>query len=319
MHYPTTAHSVVESAQVSARSSGGSTGEILLEANGVVICAEAFGNPSDPALLLIQGACASMIRWDNEFCERLAEPGRYVIRFDNRDVGRSTTYPPGEPPYDLYDMADDAVGVLDAFGIERAHLLGASSGGMISQIIGIRYPARVLTLTLCISTPGVPDAAHAVNGTSGTSSELPSPTAALLVKVRALAAVDWTDDAAAKEAAVMEAHAMAGSRFPVDETAVRAYAAVEYARQGNVLSFRLNTPIAETRTSPWRSGLPSINAPTLVIHGTEDPVLPYPHGVTLAAEIGGATLLTIEGMGHELPREAWDEMLPAIATHTERS
>jgi pimeloyl-ACP methyl ester carboxylesterase len=310
----------VEAAQESALREGGPTPELLLEVNDATICAQAFGRPEDPALLLVQGACASMIRWEDDFCEQLVEAGRYVIRFDNRDVGRSTAYTPGEPPYDLNDLADDAVGLLDAFGIQRAHFVGASSGGMIAQLVGIRHPSRVLTLTLCISTPGVPAAAHAVNGSEGERAEdLPSPSVWLLEQVRALAAVDWTDEAAAVEAAVAEARAMAGSRFPVDEACVRAWAPREYGRQNDVLSFRLNTPIAETRTPPWRNGLRRIAAPTLVVHGTEDPVLPHPHGVALAEEIPGASLLTVDGMGHELPRGAWPQIVPAIVAHTERS
>ena len=253
-----------------------------------------------------------------DFCAQLADAGRYVIRFDNRDVGRSTDFAPGEPPYDLYDMADDAVGLLDACGIEQAHFVGASSGGMISQLVGVRHPSRVETLTLCISTPGVPEAAHAVDGSEGkvARDDLPSPSPSLLDQVRQLAGVDWADPTAAVGAAVVEARAMAGSRFPVDEAAVRAWAPVEYGRQRNVLSFRLNTPIAETRTAPWRGSLGDIKAPTLVIHGREDPVLPYPHGVALAKEIPGATLLTIEGMGHELPRGAWPQIVPAIVGHS---
>jgi pimeloyl-ACP methyl ester carboxylesterase len=233
-------------------------------------------------------------------------------------VGRSTAYPPRDPPYTLEDLADDAVGVLDAFGIEQAHIVGASSGGMIAQLVAIRHPSRVLTLTLCISTPEVPDAAHAVKGTegSGTGSDLPPPSSALLDEVRVLANVDWSDRTAAMDAFVMEAHAMAGSRFPVDEAAVRAWAPMEYDRQSNILSFRYNTPIAETRTPAWRHLLKDVKAPTLVIHGTDDPVLPYPHGVTLANEIPGARLLTLEGVGHELPRGCWPELVPAILAHT---
>jgi pimeloyl-ACP methyl ester carboxylesterase len=141
----------------------------------------------------------------------------------------------------------------------------------------------------------------------------------MLEQVRTWATVDWTDEAAATEAFVVEARAMAGSRYRVDEAEVRAWAPVEYNRQNNILSFRLNTPIAETRTPAWRGGLGDIKAPTLVIHGSEDPVLPYPHAVALADEIPGATLLTMEGMGHELPRGAWPEIIPAIVAHTEGS
>jgi pimeloyl-ACP methyl ester carboxylesterase len=128
--------------------------------------------------------------------------------------------------------------------------------------------------------------------------------------------VDWRDRAAAVEAFVMGARAMAGSRFPVDEAAVHAWAPLEHAWQKNILSFRLDTPIAETRTPPWRRRLKKIKAPTLVIHGTDDPVLPYPNGVALAREIPGARLLTLQGVDHELPRDCWPEMLPAILAHT---
>jgi pimeloyl-ACP methyl ester carboxylesterase len=287
-----------------------STGEFLVRVGGVEICVEALGERADPPLLLIQGACASMIRWEDEFCRALVDGGRYVIRYDNRDVGRSTAYPPGKPPYDLEDLAEDAVGVLEALGIASAHVAGASSGGMIGQLVAIRYPKRVRTLTLLISTPMVPDAA------TPTVSDLPAPAAELIEKVKALAGVNWQDPHAAVEAFVAEAHAMAGTGFPVDEAAVRAWAPREYARQKNILSFRYNTPIAETKTAAWRHRLKEIAAPTLVVHGTDDPVLPYAHGVALSREIPGARLVTIDGMGHELPREAWPRIVDAVLGHT---
>jgi pimeloyl-ACP methyl ester carboxylesterase len=286
-----------------------STGEFLVKVGDVEICVEALGDRADAPLLLVQGACASMIRWEDGFCERLVAGGRYVIRYDNRDVGRSTAYPPGKPPYDLEDLAEDAVGVLEALGIASAHIVGASSGGMIGQLVAIRYPKRVRTLTLLISTPMVPDAAKAV-------SDLPAPTVALIEKVKALASVNWQDPQAAVEAFVAEAHAMAGSKFPVDEPAVRAWAPRECARQKNIMSFRYNTPIAETKTAAWRHRLKEIYAPTLVVHGTDDPVLPYPHGVALSREIPSASLVTIDGMGHELPRGAWPRIVDAILGHT---
>ncbi|HVQ35568.1 MAG TPA: alpha/beta hydrolase [Candidatus Bathyarchaeia archaeon] len=295
-----------------------STGEFVVKVGGVEICVEALGDRADAPVLLIQGACASMLRWEEGFCERLVAGGRYVIRYDNRDVGRSTAYPPGNPPYDLEDLAEDAVGVLEALGIASAHVAGASSGGMIGQLVAIRYPKRVRTLTLLISTPTVPDAAKAVESAAATPtvSDLPAPSAALIEKVKALASVDWRDPHAAVEAFVAEAHAMAGTGFPVDDSEVRAWAPREYARQKNILSFRYNTPIAETKTAAWRHRLAEIQAPTLVVHGTDDPVLPYAHGVALSREIPQAKLLTIEGMGHELPRGAWPRIVGAILEHT---
>jgi pimeloyl-ACP methyl ester carboxylesterase len=298
---------------------GHRTGEQLAMIDGVQICTEAFGDRRHPALLLIPGACASMIAWDDEFCWRLANAGRYVIRFDIRDQGPSSSYPPGEPSYDLNDLADDAVGVLNYHGVERAHLLGASSGGMIAQLTAIRHPSRVLTLMPMSSTPDVPDAAHASAGTTGaTTSELPPPTAPVFELIRQLATVDWSDLSACIEAAVVEARTLsATTRFPLNETAHREYAHREYSRQRNILSFRFNTPIAETRTLPWRAHLAKITAPTLVIHGTEDPVLPYPHGVAISNEIPGAKLLTLDGVGHAVaPPGIWPVLIPAILQHT---
>ena len=139
-----------------------STGEFLVRVGDVEICVEALGDRADTPVLLIQGARASMTSWDDELCRALVDGGRYVIRYDNRDAGRSTAYPPGGPPYDLEDLAEDAVGVLEALGIASAHVVSAASGGMIGQLVAMRYPKRVRTLTLIISTPLAPDAAKAV-------------------------------------------------------------------------------------------------------------------------------------------------------------
>ena len=126
--------------------------ERIVQANSVDICTESFGDPSDPALLLIMGAMASMLWWPEGLCRRLAERGRFVIRYDNRDTGRSVTYEPGRPGYTLDDLTDDAAGVLDAYEVERAHLIGMSLGGMIAQLAALQHPARVATLTLIASS-----------------------------------------------------------------------------------------------------------------------------------------------------------------------
>ncbi len=131
--------------------------ENSITANGITLCTEAFGNPGTPAILLIMGACVSMLGWDDRFCRRLADGGRYVIRYDNRDTGRSVTCEPGKPQYTLQDMADDAVGVLDAYRLGRAHLVGMSLGGIIAQLVAIRRPERPATLTLIASTPHGPE------------------------------------------------------------------------------------------------------------------------------------------------------------------
>lgn len=256
-----------------------------------------------------------MIRYPVDLCTRLASGGRYVIRYDPRDIGRSTAFPPGRPPYDLRDLADDLVTLLDAYGIEKAHLAGASSGGMIVQHTAFRNPERVHSLVLLISSPEVPAVAHAVDETtSGKSASQPDD--AFLEKVRKLANVNWLNRDEALRAFVDEAHLMAGGAFPVDEAEVVAWAPLEYDRQRNIFSFRYNTPIAETKTPAWRSSLPRITAPTLVIHGTKDPVLPFANAVAMAREIPGARLISIEGMGHELPSGAWPVIVPAILEHT---
>src|SRR5215468_290993 len=124
-----------------------SHGEQFLAVNGVELCAETFGSPADPAILLIHGACASMLWWEAGLCEQIAARGRFVIRYDNRDTGRSTSYPPGRPGYSLTDLAADALGILDALGIERAHVVCRSMAGGIGLIIGADHPARAASLT----------------------------------------------------------------------------------------------------------------------------------------------------------------------------
>lgn len=291
--------------------------EQMIAANGIEICTQAIGDPANAPILLVQGACVSMIRWEDDFCARLAEGGRYVIRFDNRDTGRSTCFEPGKPQYDMEDMARDAVGVLDAYGLERAHIVGASSGGMIGQLMAIHHPERVLTLTPAISTPD-PTAILAANYGHGdtVTTDLPKPWPAMSELVQALAKIDWLDEASAIEGIVTEARFLIGSRYPLDEAAVRVLAVREVQRARNILCMRFNTPLAETRTRPWRHRLGEISVPTLVVHGTEDALLPYGHGLALAAEIPGARLLTMAGVGHYLPPQIWDEVVPAIVAHT---
>jgi pimeloyl-ACP methyl ester carboxylesterase len=145
-----------------------------------------------------------------------------------------------------------------------------------------------------------------------------APGDSFLERVERLAKVDWKVRDEALQAFVDEAHLVAGSRFPVDEAEVKSWAPLEYDRQRDILSFRYNFPIAETRTPAWRSALPQITAPTLVVHGTEDPVLPHANAVAMTREIPGARLVTIEGMGHELPRAAWPVILAAMREHAAR-
>ncbi len=288
--------------------------EKIVKANDVDICTQAFGDPSDPTILLVMGATASMLRWPDEFCERLAAGGRHVIRYDNRDTGRSTTYEVGTVPYTVEDMADDAIGVLDAYGVDKAHIIGASMGGMITQHVALRHPDRVLTITPIMTTPDPSGIAVAVAGGDATST-LPAPSEEFMTKMMSSLMLDWTDEDAVVENGVQTWELLAGSAHPFDADAAREITIAEMKRASNYRSNQ-NHVLAIANTPPWRQRLPEITAPTLVIHGTEDPILPYPHGVAVAEEIPGAKLLTMQGVGHEIPQGEWDVVVPAVLEHT---
>ena len=289
--------------------------EKMVKANGVDICTEEFGDPSDPTILLVMGATASMLRWPVAFCERLAAGGRHVIRYDNRDTGRSTTYDVGTVPYTVEDMADDAIGVLDAYGVEQAHIVGASMGGMITQQIALRHPDRVLTITPIMTTPDPSGVASAAAGGDGAGSPLPLPSEEFMTKVMAGLTLDWTDEEAVIANGIAMNEALTGSRHPFDADEARDLVVGEMKRASNYRSNQ-NHVLAIANTPAWRQRLGEIAAPTLVIHGTEDPILPFPHGEAVAAEIPGAKLLPMEGVGHEIPLGEWDIVVPAILEHT---
>jgi len=276
--------------------------EHSITANGVTLCTEAFGDPGNPAVLLIMGACVSMLGWDDRFCRLLVGVGRYVIRYDNRDTGRSVTYELGKPPYTLEDMADDAVGVLDAYRLEKAHLVGMSLGGMIAQLVAIRQPERLATLTLIASSPHGPE-----------DPDLPPTAEKVRSYFASVGGVDWSNQASVVDFMVRGARVVAGRTRPFDEAAVRSLVVREMERASNYTSRGNHALISAER---WRGRLREIRVPTLVIHGTDDPVLPHGHGAALANEIPGAGLLTIEGMGHELHAADWDAIVKAILRHT---
>lgn len=286
--------------------------EKIIEANGVDICTQEFGEASDPAILLVMGATASMLRWPEAFCERLAAGGRHVIRYDNRDTGRSTTYDPGTVPYTIEDMADDAVGVLDAYDIDKAHIVGASMGGMITQQIALRHPDRALTITPIMTSPGTSVVGAMFGEDAGA---LPGPDPKVIEAMAAGLGVDPTDEDAVIANAVAVNEVLAGSKHPFDEEEGREFVVSEMKRARNYRASQ-NHILAITNTPPWRDRLGQITAPTLVIHGTEDPILPFPHGEAVANEIPGAKILAMEGVGHEIPEGEWDVVVPAILEHT---
>jgi pimeloyl-ACP methyl ester carboxylesterase len=268
------------------------------------LCVETFGDPTDPAVLLVMGAAASMDRWEEPFCERLAAAGRYVIRYDHRDTGGSTTYPPGRPGYTGDDLVGDALAILDDLGVGRAHLVGMSMGGGIVQRIAMDHPGRALSITLMSTSPA---------GSGG--SELPP----MSDELRAVfdgdgpPEPDWSDREAAIGYLLDAERPYAGARG-VDEPAMRSLLGRVYDRSASMASGNNHFVLDGSDTA--RERLAGIRAPALVIHGTDDPLFPPAHGEALAREIAGARLLLIEGLGHEFPAWAWDDVLPALVEIT---
>jgi pimeloyl-ACP methyl ester carboxylesterase len=278
--------------------------ERMIEANGVELCTESFGDRADPPILLVMGVGASMLWWDERFCGMLAEAGRFVIRYDHRDTGRSVTYEPGRPVYTGGDMAADAVGVLDAYGVPAAHIVGVSAGGAFAQILALDVPDRVLSLVLISSSPATPG-----------ERDLPSPTETFGDFV-STARVDWSDAESVIEYLVGYTRMLAGNR-PFDESEQREFVRRDVERANNIAALQNHDVLPDDERS--YGPLASINAPTLVIHGTADPLFPPRHGEALASEIPGATLQLLEGAGHGVDRADWDVIVPAIVRHTDPS
>jgi pimeloyl-ACP methyl ester carboxylesterase len=279
--------------------------DTIVHANGVPLCVETFGTADDEAILLIMGAAASMDWWEDEFCERLAAGGRFVIRYDHRDTGRSITYEPGAPGYTGPDLVEDAVGVLDALDVPRAHLVGMSMGGALAQVAALDHPDRVMSLTLISTSPAGPHEA-----------DLPGMPDEAIATFQALTEPDdWSDRRAVVDYLADQARACASRSRPFDEQAARELCERVVDRTINIASTSKNHHLAEGG-GRWRERLGELDFPTLVIHGTEDPVMPLGHGVALAREIPAARLLSLEHTGHELPRPVWDVVVPAILEHT---
>ncbi len=284
--------------------------------NNIELEYDTFGDPTSKPLLLVMGLGAQMIFWLEEFCEQLVNQGFYVIRFDNRDVGLSTKIEKaGVPnvigaitaaqkgeqvksPYSLEDMADDAMGVLDALNIDKAHICGASMGGMIVQLITIRHPNRVLSLTSIMSSTGNP--------------ELPQAKPEVL---QLLFKPAPTEREAYIEESVKRRLILYGSGFTMDEDLARKLAGQAFDRcfypQGMMRQL-----MAIIANGNRKSALAAIKLPTLVIHGGDDPLVPVEGGKDTAEAIHGSELIIIDGMGHSLPPETWTQITEAITENS---
>ena len=268
------------------------------------IVSEAFGDPANPPLLLIMGSMASMLWWPEALCRKLADGGLFVIRYDNRDTGRSTKYPPGEPPYTFDDMADDAMRVLDDHGVGKAHVVGMSMGGMIAQLVALKHPSRVASLTVISSSPLGIDTSH-----------LPQTSDAYIKHSADGAKVDWSDRGQVVDFMVKDTLAIASTVHPFDETGMRTFIEQDYDRSGGLLSATNHFMVKGGEA--WKGRLREMTAPLLVIHGTTDPIFPVEHGDALTETVAGAKILRIEGGGHELHPDDWAVMVAAIVDHAQ--
>jgi pimeloyl-ACP methyl ester carboxylesterase len=263
--------------------------------DGARLCVEAIGEHDAPAVLLIGGSGASMDWWDDELCDELAAAGRRVVRYDHRDTGRSTTYARGAPGYTGADLAADAIAILDALRIDRAHLVGVSMGGGLAQRIALDHRDRVISLTL-IATSAIERGDEELPGIAprlreAFAAERPEP--------------DWNDRDAVVEHLVETFRPYFGTAT-LDERRLRARAERVVDRSDDIATSLTNHDVLEEgEPTPHRlSDLTGV--PTLVLHGTDDPLFPPAHGRALAKAIPGAKLVELEGMGHEVPPpDAW--------------
>ncbi|WP_194819901.1 alpha/beta fold hydrolase [Nocardia sp. XZ_19_385] len=278
----------------------------ILELDGLELAIERCGPRGAPALLLIAGGAQSMDWWTPEFCDRLGAGELQVIRYDHRDTGQSSASEPGRPDYTGDDLAADPLRILDALGIDKAHLVGMSMGGGIAQNIAVRAPERVLTLTLIETSPA-----------GGDGSPLPPPTRQVAASwEQPEPEIDWADESAVIDYRVEVERPYIGT-LGFDEDRVRALATLEVRRSRNMASSMTNHFLAAPGTAVDPA---EIRVPTLVLHSADDPMFPLPHGEALARMIPEARLVRLAGMGHEIPPPAvWDTVIPALHTHLRHS
>jgi pimeloyl-ACP methyl ester carboxylesterase len=294
--------------------SGIDTGVRRVRANGIEIAYETYGDPSASPVLLVMGLGTQMIAWPDEFCEQIAACGHYVIRFDNRDSGLSThltemraPHPVGayfgraKPPYTLDDLADDTIGFVDALGLDSVHLVGISMGGYIAQTVAVKYPHRLRSLTLMMTSTGSKIVGYA------------KPK--MILNVLRRRAVTTREEAAD---VALETFRMIGSRgYKVDEARIRDVAARSFDRghdPGGYLR-QLSAIVAQ----PDRTkGLRKLDLPALVMHGRIDPLVTWSGGKALAKAIPGAKLHVFPGMGHDMPRELWPRFAEEICALADR-
>lgn len=277
---------------------------------------ETFGNPKDRPILLIMGAGSQGILWPDDFCRKLANDHFFVIRYDHRDTGLSTCVDYKEHPYTLNDLSNDALQLLDELNIVKAHLVGLSMGGHLVQLIAINHPERLLTATLMMSTPNHMVYMNALAGKDTPTSHLSKPKKQLLDFFSK--APDVTNN---KEKIINYSLAtwkLLNGPAEFDKTYWKNLITLHYNRIQNHLAQYNHANACLANPQDRTLLLKKVSAPTLVIHGSDDPALPIDHGKALAAAIPNAKLLIIKNMGHALNPQFHDEIIKSIITHARK-
>lgn len=273
-------------------------GDQFVDTNGLTLAFNTFGDPSDPAILLVMGLGTQMIAWGDEMCRNLAETGFFVIRYDNRDVGRSTHFDSEPPPitdmirrrgnpYTISDMARDGLGLLDELGIEHAHVAGASMGGFIAQTMAVEAPRRVDTLTLIMTSTG--------------SRRVGRPTPKVILRMARRPATTTREETMREAIASYEVIGSPGI-VDLDEVARLAGRGFDRGHDPAGTQRQLSAVMAQPDRTP---ALRHLRIPTTIIHGLIDPLVAPSGGLSLARSIPGARFIGLHGMGHDLPRTAW--------------
>lgn len=296
----------------------------VVAVNNIKLCYEVFGSSSNPALLLIMGNSAQGMMWPDDFCQKLAAEERFVIRFDNRDTGLSSCFDFNKKPYDLFDMANDAIGLLAVLNIPKAHIVGLSMGGSIAQLLAIYHKDKVLSITSMMSSPDLSVKNDAFSGKDTSKAVLPPPDNEFVQAVIQLNSVK-ADTRAGKIKQIVENWRLANGKlaaFDEDywldliEAAMTREEANDEAKHLQFANHSNHSKAQMATKEPNLETLKLITVPTLVIHGTEDPIFPPAHARAVSEVVPDAEILLIEKMGHALNPVFFDRIIDTIVEHT---